>query len=588
MKKLSLFTLLVAGTTALHAQTFNSTYYEPGYYMTGNSIALLNKNSTKEIVFSAYGRDTANPSTGVYMNRFWLVKTDSNGVFQAAVRRDTTNGKERIIETLDSNLLHISLFGDHISVTKYSQALGILWDINLTHPSGVGFSADPWSNIGVVKVTNPSAPVPNQEEYYVTYTSGAIDPTYTQDANLAAFRLDQNGTLIWHKIYTDNNRGSYNPMSAFRDYASSITTFVNGSGQRNFAIAGTRQVYDPFLEDNLFTLIIDDNGNLVSDYRKIVTADFEPSMPDILWDGDSLVMTYMEENRSFLSSPPYVATGIGLIKFDDAYSLLRGRFYYDECENYGLSITKSSDGNYLVSGLVTDCFGTSPYSMNPYLLKIKRNNLVPDFYKRYNVYKTASVFSWHRTDDNDMNYLLPTLNPEMWPTGMIGGTRLIRTDASGNTCGAQDFSINTLAFTPSNTIFYYSPWDINDYSLNSTIVNPVSLVQTECKSGGTPGENYYRQAAEATPSFNAKVVPTLLDHASAQTVDCIITSDHNTTIELCVYNTLGQQIYATKQAVNTGSNSIRFNANACAMGLNMIILTEQGKVIHTAKVVRTN
>lgn len=581
MKKLLfLAALCVSGMS--HAQFFNRTYELPAKSMYGSGIALINQNTTQDVVYVSWGLDTAFSASGNQINTCAVVKTDSFGNLITAVQRDSSHAIERVIETFDDGILLASYLQGNVTFTKFDANLNVLWSNDLPVQPSL-YSPSYMGYIDIEAVYDPTAPPGNQESYYATFPAGPVDTNYPHDVLINAVKINENGTLGWHHAYAQTpHPGS----GIYQDYPRGITTFdpTSNPGDRVFAIAGTRVVYNPFQSHTLFVMLIDENGSKLSNLQDITTADYEPDYGDIIWDGDSLVITYIEENGGFNTVDPFNASGVGLIKVDAGLTAYRGRYYWHECENYGLSITFADDGNYVIGGFVGAC-SQGQYAPTLALLKVEKNSLNQMFYKRYNVFRYSTNTGFHRTHPVSGSHYLIGQVYDTYATGSFSNVRMIRTIPGGRSCGFRDFTMQTLDFIPTAGDSLYAEHHFHTLNPNTLPWNNVSLNVTDCQSYAKPA--YYKDdlAEEITPStgWSLKLNPNLLDQDGE--VNCIVTTPESGTLDLVVVNLAGQTVHTSKEALPAGESTFSIPGSSLSSGINLFRFSVNGRVIHTERVV---
>ncbi|MBS1688198.1 MAG: hypothetical protein JSS96_05705, partial [Bacteroidetes bacterium] len=497
-KHLLILAVLLAGISITARAQFNKTYSLSGTgLITGNIALPANTTGGNDIVMCS----PAISSGSTTINKCVLIKTDNNGNVLAAKERDTSNSIERIIETSDNGILLVSLFLYNVVITKYDNNLNQVWAYtfpqNYDGSMAFGYS----NNVDIEKVSYPNNPPNDQENYYIIYTAGPPNPVYNNDANVGIIRLHQNGTLVWSKTYVDANRAYYGNSTAIRDFGHSITSFTSPSNpnQKILAIAGTRDLYDTIniRTTTLFSFEIDENGNMLTPYENITTGGTRPFDPDILWDGSNLAMTYIEVN-SGINPAPGNASGVGLLRCSASYTSFIGRYYWSKCENYGLSLTMSSDGNYIVGGWQSFC--SPSYDASPMLFKVNKSTLSQMFCQQYNIKDNYGNSGFHRTDNANLNYILGSGSSDL---------RLIKTNTLGVTCGNASNAMQRISFTPSVQDLTYNVVD-NPQLMPITIMDfPVSIITRTC----TGNASSYKLAGTVTPLANAaiSVYPTLID-----------------------------------------------------------------------------
>lgn len=622
MKK-NIIIIMVLGLlcfASAYAQTVNTTYNITGYKLEGNSMALLNKKSTKDVVLGAIATDTSQP---YYATDYVLLKVDSNGSVLMNKKRDTTIGLERITETYDSGVIIASCTYTELIVRKYDNNLNLVWSYYIPVPYTVGGALNYYGSVDIEKtmqITQGVEPFPQDpehpndppldpnttptENYYIIYSSCPNDPSYNQDLGITVVRLNKDGGLVWHKIYTDANRANVN--GTVQDKGNSITSFPdpNDPTKPLLALAGQRLVYDPFQSEKLWFMVIDDQGSIVSQYKTVnpTGSSAELYLPDILYDGDSLVATYTQEAYNF--PDPTVPSAFGIMKFDIGLNSFRNRCFYDDCENIPTSITMSSydsvdnrilytgtDKDYLISGWTGKCYTdfTQPES-NPCYLKLDKITLEPMQFVRYNKFTDVRNSSFHRTDSNDFNYMLPSVHWYLTPavpipiTTAAYGVRYIKTDPQLQACGVWDKAVNYVDLELTTEDYEYEDMGYNQRPNFSTNEITLSVADKACNSASA---DYYRPTSvnytAASNGFGVQVNPTVVNSKS-ETIICNVYSPMATSVDIAMYNVMGQIVYKNTYYIHAGNNNIRLSASALSTGLNMVRVMNGKVVLNTTKV----
>jgi hypothetical protein len=552
---------------------FNKTYRLSGKRLLGTSTAILNENSTRDLVICNSVLDSP-INTGTNIS---LLKLDSNGNIITGVLQSGNQGIGRVIETRDSGVLLVCDFDDHLQVTKFNNTLSVVWAVDLPHISTYGFIATTngftW-DIDIEKCVEM-----DQEQYYIVH--GVRNANYSQDIDISVLKVSENGTVAWHRQYYDANRSSFGgSWSAIRHYTNGITSYPDpqDASQKYFVVGGHYWSEDDNAAQttNLFCLTIDAGGNIVKQYQDIDAKSLAQAA-DIIWDGDSLLMTYVAEGGT---SNPTVASGLGLIKFDNSFNSFRGKVFYQECENYGLSISIPSDGNYLIGGWVSACYTPATWASTPLLLKVDRNSLGELFYQRYNTSDAVLTTGYHRTDNLDASYLLG----ESPGTLGLGDLRLIKTTASGNACGAEEFDMIVEDFTPTSVEQEYTYDDLLETQIPEPSWYNVTYTVKNCSDGSV-----HKTSNGTSPGHaDAMVFPTTVQSGRDNKLQCNVNMDKEGLLAIQITNTLGQVVYRTEYKASQGSNNIAIDTRVLAEGLNIVHITRDKELIKTAKIVVTH
>ncbi len=595
MKKTTLFILLLfLMTISLSAQFVNTTFYAPNQDVQGKRVTVISgipvcyngSTNCDEIVFSNTVSIPAEP------DKFMLVRTEDWGSFINAVVANHELNDHDIISTADHGILvagHPNKGNPDgtafLAVMKYDNSLNLQWSKQIPLIYRPEFPGK--ENIAIEKVLYEG-----EEHYYIACTGGNPDPLLYSEGVISAVRIDQNGNLIWHKTYTDPNRHDKAPWGfplsgriAFQnDGVNDITAYPDG-GQLLFCIAGTRFEYLDFygspLTDNLtFYMSIDENGNIVHDFRFHLTNHYAYT-PDMVWDGNFLVTVYEQQN-TFPPPPDTPAFIMGLTRLNPDLSL-HDYDYYSPAPWLPLSIrpqsiSLNSSGNYIVSCWEdlnpigrTSGFCEISSSLPPMTISPRQSNQLQD-----QVY----ISQKHVTDANDRHYMVPTVNKSL--SGITNNRpRLIRSgNAITDLCGRTDYDLFP---SPGYGIFIIELYadhpteGISDYLFESW---EMDLTQDYCEQAPDPW--LYRLSN--TDKKDVQINPTLLRN-STENVKCTIHSIDQGNAEIIVLNAVGQVIYHKRVATTTGENIFSIDTQF-AVGIN-IIKVIVNKVVTTKKIVVT-
>lgn len=610
-KNIAIMVLGLLCIASAYAQT-NKTYRLAGYELQGQSFAFLNKLSTKDYVVGSVAFDQSAPP-GAYP-KYLLTKMDINGTPMATLLRDSSTMVERIVETADSGVIVVTDYYDEVMIRKYDNNLVPVWSSFVLKRTPGGASTY-YGSIDIEPVLLPNNPPNAPEDYFIIFSEGSSDPNqYQYDEQLSVIRIDFNGNLVWHKIYNDMARSTYDPWVSVVDKGNSLVSFPDpmNPNDKLLALAGTRMLFSPGMSLSLFYMTIDINGTIVSQYKNVINDYAEHYCPDIQYDGDSLVASFTQENGGF--PDPTIPSAYSIMKFDNALSGFRARSYWSDCENIPVTIAVSTDDslygitddgsapmlgpgtdkNYVVGGWVGKCYPQSNNFAwaNPAFLKVDKITLDPIQFKRYNVYQEvwASIGSvwncYHRADNDGYQYL--GLDPR-FPTasGPETGVRVLVTDPTLSTCGERNFDITYYDLSPVDYSYNYDPVDFNQTTFFPLPEIGVSLTYDDCDMSTKP--DYYKTSSVTTTVHNAaqfevQVVPTLVSNKAGETVECKVKSPAKTKVDIAVYNVLGQVSYQQSYDVKVGDNVLRFDASLLSSGMNIVRVTHGNTIIHSAKV----
>ncbi|UTW61549.1 hypothetical protein KFE98_16245 [bacterium SCSIO 12741] len=571
-------TLAIAQTTP-----FNTVYERPGYSMQGGNIIQLTDSTEKELVFIAMGPDTIRRQAN-YITNVLIVKTDSNGVVLQSIQKDTTNSVEKLLETHDNGFLHISQYYDHLEITKYDNNLSQQWATRFLHPSAMFMGGWSFDNLDAIRVYDPYAPHGQQENYYISFSSGSPDTTYRYDKNICVLKMDENGTLLWKNYYTDANRAAYGSNAQIQDNAWSLTSFESPTHhQRVIAVAGNKDIQFPYHEYYMWTFLIDENGNLLSDMQWITVANPNPDHGSILWDGDSLVLAYQEKN-TVLNPDPDQVSGLAILKFDELFSGMRARYYWHSCENYPNNITLAPDGDYILNGWTGECIYTGPPYPSQMLMKIERNTLDESWFHKFSINQNQGHSGFHITDRWGWNYQVGSIW-NYYPNGAFENVHVIKTDPAGRTCDMTIDHTQFIDFTPTWFTERLDPvLDLRD-SLQEDYMWPVWMNEYPCLDAHGDGSRGAVAVVEAETRNDENLytaTPSLIQAGqSSWKITTGKVSEQSS--EVRIFDSSSRLVYKTTWEP---SEALELPVGALAKGVNLVRISESGHLLQTLKVVR--
>lgn len=187
----------------------------------------------------------------------------------------------------------------------------------------------------------------NDEEYYITHTIKSRQDSYDSVSfALGILKLSSNGILLWHKSYSEFASG---PLH-LHDYPNSIVE-IDTSGPKKFVIIGTRE--ENFSWDRyLFAISIDQDGNILNNYKRLQTLTLNPNNPQAVWNPyNSSVACIFREN-------------IGVLTMDNNLNPLSAKSFNGYCVNFPTSVTLQGDSSYVLGIYMHEC---PPYTnqLNP-------------------------------------------------------------------------------------------------------------------------------------------------------------------------------------------------------------------------------
>lgn len=589
-----LFLLFAIFSKQAFSQTLNQSYELSGYNL--NAGKVTQGYDKKSMFFIA---DVTDPSGTNPPTQLLVTKTDGLGNVIKSLVIDTALYKHKLIETSDSGILIAANpivddnppFNSPLFIIKFDKNLNMQWVIKWGFPGFQAPLGNASAEVAIQKVPGVGGDI-KKDEYIILYSSQsfASDPYATNDLCFSAIRVSQSGTVRWHHRYTDANR-AHNPSTYVLDRINSITMLPDQADTTHtknwFALSGSRLegTGSGFDTTKIFSMIINDLGNIVVNYRKFNTVGQNAAYPKVMWDAvhTRLVYAYGEDISSVYPMAPSTYMSMGLLRTDAFQNPFDNRYYFNSVSISKLpcSITQApADQNYIIETYGDEWTGVGPLYFSEGLAKISSTSLNPVYYYRYNDLQNFvhDVPGFHRTDSKGFNYMIPTIDIDgTHPTYQI---RLLKTTSLGHTCGDYKDTLDYTDFIPGFRDYEYTQVSdsFDNISLN---VDSVSLNIYYCDSTNW---NYYRIAGNSPLNeFSVSITPTLISN-SGQQIKCSITSPQNTDIDVFIINAIGQVVYKKQQAINYGSNIITIDGGILPRGLNIVRVSNKGRVLNTTKI----
>jgi hypothetical protein len=557
--KTALLSLLLV-SLGTQAQTVNKTYYLSNYYLWSQCVAPKPNDSL--IFMSANVFDGSSNA----IRKLLLSKTDDNGNFLQSILIDTPFYDHRIRETSDGVLL-AAREDSNLYVMKFDNMLNNLWSVRIfTGAIPVGSAVDRSVDIEVGHDMG-------QEVYYFTSIARSFNAGYVNtDVAFSVVKLTNNGQLIWHKTYADPNR-SIIPITNIYDAVQSIALTDNGDS--TFVVAGARGEYDATQTRDLFVMRIDENGNIINNYRKITTAKSWVWNPDVIWDPfkNQIACAFNEEMGVMVLNMGLVPTAAKYFE------------YLTNSINIANTIELLGDSSYVVGAHIRNAPSCPSYT-NPSFLKLDPITLGLQSFTRYNINHEVRNYGYHRTTVPGYSYMVPFTTHNN--SGQNFGMRLLKVDPMLYTCGAHDSTLIETPYTPNDVTFNYEiRIDTIIDNFIYTFTNP-NLDETTCVDSTSA---YYKTGnlnvynAGMASGIAISVNPTVLQN-DGQVVRCDIVSNKNKLLQLEVYNILGQVSYRNIISTLPGKNQFNIPAEGFSKGMNMVRIYVDNKPAYVSKILK--
>ena len=406
---------------------------------------------------------------------------------------------------------------------------------------------------------------------------------------ISAFKIDQGGNLQWSYEYYDPNL-----VSSKYDYVNSL---VEDPDKEGYIIAGTEHDYYTGFGStlDLFTLGINLDGQITRKYRKY-DLDYGDNENGVhitrKLDGDGFLMAFGTRAGGV---QPGVVSFISTLDLDNNLDPVIANLYAtnDTYESHANSIYSDPHGVYAMSGMHYS-FNTG--IMSPFFLQIEQSG-TPIVFRRYNDPKSQRCnFMAQDFTSLHENYVLKTDFQEN-STFNVG---LIRTEIDGTTDCELTEPVNHYTCEATRVIQPYGrsefadyvDYDISQWDLNPPAVdcngapalqggnnNNLSFLQDQNSGNPIPSDAVDRN------NHDLFAYPSNVD-ATISEVTLEFHGVKSTELAVLVYDVQGKLVYQTVQDVTAGKNVFTLPQAELALGMNTIVLTDQGQRVANARVIK--
>lgn len=598
------FLVTVFFVAGLHAQThFNTTFFPPGgdaqWSSKGQKVVILprqNLGSENDdyVIFSSNNLDDHQNCTGVE-----LVATDKNGTYLRSVTIQYGIDQHHITKTRDGGVLfagYSSQINNYLYVIKFNENLGTIWQRRFPIiPKNI---RGPYESVDIEPVFDNKDQV---EHFYISFSEGNIIPLQENFPTQGIVKIDQNGSLKWHRFYQ---------RSMFQNEARAITSYIPpGKTEPLIALASTGRpifMFDPpqYSFPRICLMTIDPNGNIVTQMRGWWPLSDLERMPDIVWDDYNQKFVVVFTSMSGALTLP-VSSSICLAKLDETYDNVYASGLYAwkytgavwGVENYGVSITKDNAGDYVIGGwtkVVEGVPGQPPYfqfmeaphifnvlKTDPLTGPLTTHTLRPVKDARQTGHVLKYINQFHVTDHLNNTVLVPSI---FWTATAKNNPRLIRTNNALQNC--HDWPAQLMYKPPvwNHDIYGHAEIPFDEISENALPVRPSNLLQIFCST------NPAYRLAEMTPVENQGTIKLYPNLVTDMDQDISFDVRDNATVtkqqlDIFVINMLGQLIYK-ETYYNDGISIKKIAIDRFSKGVNMIHVSCKGVIIFTGKVAK--
>lgn len=376
-----------------------------------------------------------------------------------------------------------------------------------------------------------------------------------------AIKINDVGSVIWNKIYGSNQPSVRRTPHALSCGKSTITVDLPGGGTKDsvfykYFIAGVQEDHNASDPYAAFDMSIDENGDIVDQYRTYVVPD-QPEGQDAIYDNqtEEFIMAYTIGYDNIMPSPVATATTVSKYAFSNL-NINSTHCYYQPTamENYGHSIVENISGDGYVIGcniardvtLVSVPGGGNRY---PALLQIDKTG-VPTLMTRFNKYDPDQVYrnpylTKLKTPAGKSRYLLGSALCVTRGTPLPDHIRVISIDSIGKTCDAEDVPVdyNQMTWEPHSDPLPTFPRP--NLEMLTFLTSPTSAVN--------PISCLHNGAAKLTTIEDSRIeiYPTLLE-GTDHVVTLDISTSNTTEVSLTLYDLYGKKL-AEKYIANINS-----------------------------------
>ena len=429
-------------------------------------------------------------------------------------------------------------------------------------------------------------------ESYIMVRSGSVDSgLYLRDVVINALRINgSNGALVWNKRYNMQSRQTGD--SLVRNYPKTIA-FVPDTDSSFYFIAGTSLKSNSRSSDSaLFFLGIDKNGSVNRTYRSLGIGAY-PQDQDAIYDDQFservIVMTYTHANSRLLDSSQISnRSQIGLMKLDRSLNITLMNYYYGSgmFEQQAARIQRNTANDAYVIAANTKLRAEYDSPWNISMLKTDKAGSV-QFFSAYNTERYTHANSMVNADPatGDETYVIVG-NRHSDYSGIVD-SRIMKTDASGNTCGAVYLNPEFEKLSSSPVLRTLVAVDTTGSTVLDLVETAPDYYAEDCTDDQGPvfrGMKSDKRNKVATEE--AVIFPTLLDQ-SAKELNVRIGSTSAQQLHIAVYSLDGRLIVSTSIKVIEGRSIEKVAIPDLTPGVYSVIITgSTGQRISATKFTR--
>lgn len=564
------FTLMALGSIG---QVFNNNYYfspnsNPNYddKSTLKATELVNSD---EIITVGYVDESG--TSGIH--DMIIVKTkSSNGAVIWANRYGIEGLDEKAFGlTVSYDKKHIIVAGTGQNKDQPTDYNALAMKVNISTGNEVWTTqlgkASSYQEFRMVEQAYPGPFLPFNPTYFLV-GSTSID-NQLKSALYAAAVFDADGAQQWAKFYIENN--------IFPQVNDLSFGMVRNNINNNFIVTGTR--YQSFNPSDIFTVGINPFTGVLTDKYVCYNVDernhYEGSICNVKIDN------FTGFGLAFTTEKPEVQNGIDraitVLLLNQDRKVLYTNHYWQEGhkDNYGLSIYQST-----LNLKHFDIYTSTIRSRNNAgFLNVDIDGPVNYFFKynfnevSNNKYPTAMV----RTK---LGYTAKALHLNSNENGfMLAGLQ-----ADGKTECAKEEKMERKEREAKFESKDYKEYEFGYYDKRDIKVKEVNGKWNECDgTGGATFKNGEIAAVESSSTFSMYPNPI---SSSQSELFINYNVEEAQTVELEVYNALGQLVFSGREALNAGGDQLTIETQKLSAGINMIILRSGDQVVYQSKVVK--
>ncbi|GEM_PF-2542914 len=393
------------------------------------------------------------------------------------------------------------------------------------------------------------------------------------DHVLFAASVSDDGTVNWSNYYALDD---VNPKLNDRPYGMAQNPYT-----RMFTVAGTS--YEDERPSNIFTIQLNpQNGGIVAPYKLYDVEDrneYGGGICNLNFNGgNDLALVYTTDNPRVRFG---VNSAITVLRLNGNRDVLSAHYYWQpgQAENKGLSIHQG-----LIEDLSYDVFtNTTSHSGsgNPGFMNVNQTGGANLYSLLYNFPSANTKEALHMFPMGS-DYIAKSLVKNNRYTGL--SLKRIRMDG-GTNCAVESEMSHT-GCEPTTRVIPFLAFQHGSVDEIEFEVEPLPGEMVGC--GGSPSSSFKNDEeaatnADAALNFDLYPNPLVEDHGALMIRHNV---QEEITVELEVYNALGQQVYVGQEVLNAGGDQFSIDADQLSKGMNWVVLKSGDQILSESKVMK--